>query len=266
MSRLHWREWGIEAAGLGLFMISAGLFATLLEGPGSPVRERLSDPLTRRALMGLAMGLTAMALIYSPWGRRSGAHFNPATTLTFFRLGKVSRADALAYPVSQVAGGLIGVGVVARLLGTRFTSPPVDWVATRPGRFGATAAFAGEVAIAGLMMLTVLFFSNRPAIARYTGVAAATLVCLYITLEAPLSGMSLNPARSLASLLPSGDLGGLWVYLCAPLVGMLAAAEIYRRLPGHLPILCAKLHHDASSPCPFHCGFCRHPAAVPENR
>ena len=266
MNRLHWREWGIEAAGLGLFMISAGVFATLLEGPGSPVRERLADPLTRRALMGLAMGLTAMALIYSPWGRRSGAHFNPATTLTFFRLGKVSTTDALAYSLAQVVGGLVGVGVVAQLFGTRFTAPPVDWVATRPGTFGAPAAFLAEVAIAALMMLTVLFFSNRPALARYTGVAAAALVCLFITLEAPVSGMSLNPARSLASLVPSGDLGGLWVYLAAPLAGMLAAAEIYRRLPGHLPIFCAKLYHDASSPCPFHCGFCLHPADVPENR
>lgn len=266
MSRFHWREWGIEAAGLGLFMISAALFATLLEGPGSPVRERLADPLTRRALMGLAMGLTALALVYSPWGRRSGAHFNPATTLTFFRLGKVSPTDALAYPLAQLAGGLGGVAVAARLLGARFTAPPVDWVATRPGRYGVAAAFAAEVAIAALMMLTVLFFSNRPALARFTGVAAAALVGLYITLEAPVSGMSLNPARSLASLLPSGDLRGLWVYLCAPLAGMLAAAEIYRRIPGHLPVLCAKLHHDSSSPCPFHCGYCRHPDAIPEYR
>jgi hypothetical protein len=47
---------------------------------------------------------------------------------------------------------------------------------------------------------------------------------------------------------------------------MLAAAEIYRRIPGHLPVLCAKLHHDSSSPCPFHCGYCRHPDAIPEYR
>lgn len=256
MSRLHWREWLIEAGGLGLFMVSAGLFGTLLFSSASPLAPVLPTPLARRALMGLAMGATAAALIYSPWGRRSGAHFNPATTWTFFRLGKVERADAIAYPAAQIAGGLAGVLFVAALLGEAFTARPVAWVATRPGRFGAGVAFAAEVAIAALMMLVVLFISNRPRIARFTGLAAATLVFLYITFEDPLSGMSLNPARSLASILPSGDLTGLWIYLSAPLVGMLGAAELYRRLPGHWPVLCAKLHHDETTPCPFRCGWC----------
>ena len=266
MSGWHWREWGMEAAGLGLFMLSAGLCATLLEGPGSPLLVRIADPLARRALTGLAMGLTAMALIYSPWGRRSGAHLNPAITLTFFRLGKVSRADVVAYPLAQLAGGLGGVGVVALLMGGRFTAPPVDWVATRPGRYGAAAAFLAEVAMAGMLMLAVLFCSNRPALARYTGGVAATLVALFITFEAPISGMSLNPARSLASLLPSGNCSGLWIYLTAPFVGMLGAAEIYRRIPGHLPVLCGKLCHDHALPCPFDCGYCLHPREERESR
>lgn len=258
MTRLHWREWLIEAAGLGLFMVSAGLFGTLLFSPDSPVSRSLGEPVARRALMGIAMAATAAALIYSPWGRRSGAHFNPATTWTFFRLGKVEPADAIAYPVAQLIGGLVGVELVARFVGKPFTSPPVAWVATRPGRFGEGVAFAAETAIAALLMLVVLFVSNRPRIARFTGLSAATLVFLYITFEDPLSGMSLNPARSLASIVPSGDLAGLWVYLTAPLLGMLGAAELYRRLPGHLPVLCAKLMHDADAPCPFRCGYCRH--------
>ena len=83
----HWPEYLIEAAGLRLFMLMACTFGTL--HPASPVVQRLPDPLARRSLMGVAMGLTAVALIYSPWGRRSGAHFNPATTLTFWRLGKL---------------------------------------------------------------------------------------------------------------------------------------------------------------------------------
>jgi aquaporin Z len=255
---LHWREWLIEAAGLGIFMVSAGLFGTLLFSPRSPLAQAIEAPLSRRALMGLAMAATAAVLVYSPWGRRSGAHFNPATTWTFFRLGKVEPVDAIAYPVAQLVGGLAGVLLVAGLVGAPFTDPPVGFVATRPGRFGEGVAFAAEVAIAALLMLVVLFVSNRPRIARYTGLAAATLVFLYITFEDPLSGMSLNPARSLASIVPSGDVTGLWIYLTAPFVGMLAAAEIYRRLPGHRPVFCAKLHHDDASACPFRCGYCRH--------
>jgi aquaporin Z len=79
----------MEAAGLGAFMVSACLFATLLEYPGSAVREALSAATLRRVLMGLAMGLTAIVIIYSPWGKQSGAHINPAVTLTFLRLGKI---------------------------------------------------------------------------------------------------------------------------------------------------------------------------------
>ena len=86
----HWPEYLIEALGLGLFMLSACLFVTLLEHPNSPVRQTVTDPFVRRIPMGLAMGLTAVGLIYSPWGQRSGAHLNPSVTLTFWRLGKVT--------------------------------------------------------------------------------------------------------------------------------------------------------------------------------
>jgi aquaporin Z len=83
MTRGHLPEYLMEALGLGLFMASAGAFATLLFHSASPVPAAVPDPLARRALMGLAMGLTAVGNIYSPWGQRSGAPLNPATTLTF---------------------------------------------------------------------------------------------------------------------------------------------------------------------------------------
>src|SRR5256885_1565975 len=96
-ARVHWPEALMEALGLGLFMISAGVFGTVLEYPGSPVHRAIPDPLARRALMGMVMGLTAIGLAYSPWGRRSGAHNNPAFTWTFFRLGRVKGRVALLY-------------------------------------------------------------------------------------------------------------------------------------------------------------------------
>jgi aquaporin Z len=87
--RAHWPEYLMEAAGLGAFMLSACAFSAILEHPGSPVRQAIADPVLRRVLMGMAMGLTAISIVYSPWGKRSGAHLNPSMTLTFFRLGKV---------------------------------------------------------------------------------------------------------------------------------------------------------------------------------
>jgi aquaporin Z len=94
----------MEGMGLAAFMVSACLCATLLEHPASPARQAISAPLVRRLVMGLAMGLTAVGIIYSPWGTRSGAHINPAVTLTFLRLGKVQPWDAFFYVVVSSRG------------------------------------------------------------------------------------------------------------------------------------------------------------------
>ena len=116
----HWPEYVMEAAGLALFMVSAGLFGTLLGDPESAVHQAVASPLLRRALMGLAMGLTAVGIIYSPWGKQSGAHLNPATTLTFLRLGKVAPRDACGYVIAQFLGGLFGVYMICAVLECRF--------------------------------------------------------------------------------------------------------------------------------------------------
>src|SRR5262245_25288441 len=106
----------MEFALLGLFMISACAFTVLLEHPASPVCAALPDAFLRRALMGLAMGTTAVAIIYSPWGKRSGAHINPATTLTFLRLGKVRAVDAVGYVAAQFSGAFAGCLVAGAAL------------------------------------------------------------------------------------------------------------------------------------------------------
>src|SRR5262249_34359306 len=97
--RYHWPEYLIEAAGLGCFMMAAGVLATLIELPTSPVRLAIAGALWRRALLGTGIGLTAIAIIYSRWGKRSGAHLNPAMTVSFFLLGKVAGWDAFFYVV-----------------------------------------------------------------------------------------------------------------------------------------------------------------------
>lgn len=251
---LHWPEYLIEAALLGGFMVSACLVTALLEHPGSPANVAVPDPLVRRALIGLAMGVTAVALIYSPWGGRSGAHFNPSVTLTYLHLGKIEGRDALAYVVAQCVGGAAGVLVASVVLGDAVAGhPAVAYAATLPGTAGPGVAFAAELAISFLLMSLVLWLSNG-AHARLTGLACGALVATYITFEAPLSGMSMNPARSLASALFDQRWSQLWIYLVAPPVGMFGAAELYRSRRGVRRVLCAKLHHDAAQRCIFRCG------------
>jgi aquaporin Z len=208
----------------------------------------------RRALNGLAMGLTAMVLIYSPWGRRSGAHLNPAVTLTFWRLGKVPMWDALFYSSAQLLGGTLGVVIARVALGPALAHPAVAYVATTPGAAGVLAAFTGEFLISCAMMLMILSTGKVPRLARFTGVFAGGLLVLFITFEAPLSGMSLNPARSLASAIPSGMWTAEWIYLTAPILGMLAAVEVSRIGKGLRGFGCAKLHHGASQRCIL-CGW-----------
>ena len=249
----HWPEYAIEAAGLGLFMASAGLFGVLLYHPASPAVHVLPDSLGRRVVMAFAMGLTATALIYSPWGGRSGAHFNPAVTLTFLRLGKVAGWDAGFYAIAQAAGGVGGIITVAALTGGRLGHPAVGYVTTVPGAWGAGAAFVAEALISFALMSVVLTVSNTARLARFTGLCAGALVATWIIIEAPLSGMSMNPARSLASALPANVWTAFWIYLTAPPLGMLLAAELHVRL-GRLPVLCAKLDHGGRGRCIFRCG------------
>jgi aquaporin Z len=249
----HWPEYLIEAACLGLFMTSAFTFGTILEHPASAVHQAIPNPLLRRLLMGIAMGLTAISIIYSPWGKQSGAHINPSTTLTFFRLGKVAKWDALFYVASQFVGGITGALIAATVLSTWVSHPSVNFVVTAPGSLGAGVAFLAETAIAFILMVVILTVSNNPRIHRFTGVCAGILVATYITVEAPISGMSMNPARTFASAVSGNHWTALWVYFTAPLIGMTSAAEVYVRIKGHRGPACAKLHHENTKRCIF-CG------------
>ena len=257
-----WREAAIEGCALAAFIAAAVAITAILEHPASPVRHALGSELARRACTGLAMGLTAAALIYSPWGRRSGAHLNPAVTLTFLRLGKVKRRDAALYVAAQFAGAMAGVATAALTARSIAAHPSVNYVATAPGWAGATGAVAGEVAISFGLMLAVLTLSNRPRLERYTGACAALLIAVYILIESPLSGMSMNPARSFAPAVAAGSLESVWIYFVAPTVGMLLAAETYVRRHGKTAVRCAKFDHPRGGPCHFNCGYMRNPGAT----
>ena len=246
-----WVEYLIEAAGLGLFMISACSFGILLFHPASPAAGAIHDPLLRRFLMGCAMGVTSVALVYSPWGRRSGAHFNPAVTLSFFRLGKVAPRDLAAYVAAQFAGGILGVAAASRIFGAPLSDPAVRYVVTQPGPWGPAGAFAAELAITFVLFSVVLRLANHPRWMGFAGIVAGLFVAAYITLESPVSGMSMNPARSFGSAFSAMEWNALWIYFTAPPLGMLAAAELFLRRRRPADSFCAKMLHDDAYRCIF---------------
>jgi aquaporin Z len=254
--RAHWPEYLIEAAALGLFMVSACVFAVLLEHPSSPIHRAMEDAaLLRRVLMGLAMGLTAVGIIHSPWGQRSGAHMNPAVTLTFLTLKKIAPWDAFFYVAFQFIGGVAGVVLASALIGPALEDSAVNFVVTTPGPGGPAVAFAAEFAISLLLMSAILWASNSARWHRFTPWLAGVLIAAFIGFEAPLSGMSMNPARTVGSAVPAGEWTAAWIYFIAPTTAMMSASVVYRVSRGAHRVFCAKLHHRNPHRCIFRCRY-----------
>jgi aquaporin Z len=250
--RSHWPEYLMEAGEIALYMFLICTFATLLLHPASPLNQVIRGGVSRRALMGFLVGSAVVAIIMTPWGKQSGGHFNPAITLTFYRLGKLTFWDAFFYVAAQFVGAAGGVGIAAYVLRDAPKSPSVRYAVTTPGIFGNAGAFVGEVTISFVLMSGILFASNREALTRYTPYLVGALYAMFITFEAPLSGMSMNPARSFGSALRAGYWQAFWIYLIAPTLGMLAGAEFFLWARGGIGPCCAKLHHDNDKRCIFH--------------
>ncbi|MFN7117588.1 MAG: MIP/aquaporin family protein [Saprospiraceae bacterium] len=225
----NWRIYLIEAWALGMFMVSAALFTIVVEHPELLVRRSIESPLLRRFLIGIAMGLTAIALIYSNWGKRSGAHMNPAVTLTNLQLNRIRPYDALWYILAQFIGGTLAILFIKWLAFPYISIPDVNYAVTIPGKAGIWAALGMECFISFGLFLMVLYLSNHKKLAPYTGFFVGGLLVLYITLEAPFSGMSMNPARTFASAYPANIWTGWWLYFIGPIAAMNLAGFLYRR-------------------------------------
>ena len=241
----HWRLYVFEGAELAIFMISACFATVYLFDPSYPALHFIPSAVVRRLLMGAAMGATAVLIIHSPMGKRSGAHFNPAITLSYLRLRKIAGWDAIFYVVFQFIGGVFGVAISALVLGSSLAAPTADYAVTVPGRYGTAAAFFAELFMSALLMGVVLWFSNRPSLANYTGYLVGILITLYVLFFAPVSGFSINPARTTGSAVFANVWTAAWLYFIAPLLGMMGASEFYLR---HLRTRWHSLRKAASRP------------------
>ncbi len=227
--RRHWPDYCKQAADLAGFVIVAGGVAPLLEYQGSPARTVIKSAPPRHAVLGSVMAVFVAALVYSPWGERTGAHINPAVIWSFSRLGRIGGWDALFCTLFQLIGAVIAPLLPLWLIGRPFGHEKIRYGTTQPCPPGEWVAFAAEFVISFVLMLVLLFALGSKAWEKGSGLLLAALIGLYIAVESPLSGMSLNPARSFGAALTAGQWTGIWVYFVAPPLAMLLAAEVYRR-------------------------------------
>lgn len=216
-----------EAAGLAFFMVSASTVTTMLRYPNSPIHRTIHEPFLQLVALGVPMGLVVAAVVYSPWGKKSGAHINPAVTLAFWRLGKIKTPDAVFYILFQFAGAALAVQLMGLVLGAPYRHPAINYVVTVPGIRGAMGAFIAEALISFVLMLAVLGIISSKKTKDWAGAATGVLIALYLMFEEPYSGMSLNPARTFASAFAAREWTGLWIYFVAPVAAMLLAAQVF---------------------------------------
>ena len=190
-----------------------GTAALVFAGTGAIVINDVSGGAITHVGVAMTFGLIVLAMIYT-LGDISGAHFNPAVTLAFWRARRFDGAKVLPYVASQLGGALLASGLLRALFPAHATLG-----ATLPAG-PAAQAFILEVELTALLMLVVLNVSTG---AKEKGITAGIVIGAVIMLEAmfagPVCGASMNPARSLAPALVSGNLGALWIYLVAPTLG-----------------------------------------------
>ena len=240
----HWQAYAAEFLGTFLLVL-LGLSAVIFDfGPGSPVAAWLPDPFLRRLLTGFLFGSVGALLALSPAGRISGAHLDPVLSWAFWSVGSLRLRDAVLYTAAQVAGAVLAA----------LALPPIWGAFGRAVLYGATvpaattgpwAAVLGEAIATFLLVGGILWFVGHPRLRAFTPALIPPLVALLVAIEAPYSGTSMNPARTLGPAIPSHTLGVLWIYLLGPLLGALCAALATAR-QGRVHV--AKLAHHAHDP------------------
>jgi aquaporin NIP len=204
-----------------------GAFALVFAGCGAIVTEAEHPGELGTVGIALVFGLVIMAMVYAT-GHLSGAHLNPAVTLAFTLTRHLPAREALAYIGAQLLGAL----AAAALLLAIWPSEPAALGTTLPS-VGAGSAFAYEAILTAFLMFTIMAVAtDTRAVGAGAAIAIGGVVGLDALFGGPITGASMNPARSLAPALVSGNLDDLWIYLTAPLLGAAAGALAYQAVRG----------------------------------
>jgi aquaporin Z len=243
LKQLHWPEYGAELIGTA-FLVFVGLSAVVFDfGKGLPPTSLIHDASLRRLITGLIFAGSGSLVAISPFGRLSGAHINPSVSLAFWAQGKMRHHDIIGYVVGQFLGAILGEALLVLVWGSYAAS--VSDGMTLPGTgYPLWIVFLAEMALTALLVLAIFTCVSSQRFMRWTPLVTWLLVATMVWLEAPISGTSLNPARSFGPALFAGIWTQQWLYYIAPPLGALFAVGLYRLLAaGEHDVVTGKLFH-----------------------
>lgn len=193
-----------------------GTFALVFCGTGAMVIDNVTGGTVTNVGIGITFGFIVTGMIYT-FGKVSGAHINPAVTLGFALTDVFSGKNVIGYIMAQLVGALLASFVLKLLF-------PMDEYLGSTLPYGSwQQAFILEVILTYFLMLIILFISQDEDNNHLTGFVVGGIVMLEAIFAGPITGASMNPARSIAPALVSGHIEHLWVYIAAPIAGAILA-------------------------------------------
>jgi aquaporin Z len=233
-----------EVAGTGLLLLLGLSSVILMFGVGSPIEQFLPSLALRRSLNGIVFGSIGAAIALSPIGKVSGAHINPIVTMGFWLMGKLRTRAAIGYVLAQFVGATLGS--LPLLLWGRL-GKSINFAVTLPGKgYTVPVVIMGEVAATFCLISAMCVFLAFHRLRRFTPAMIPVLFAIMNPIEAGISGVSVNPARSFGPSVISGVWTGWWIYWVGPLLGGLlaiAACNVFAKR-----ITVAKLYYFDSDP------------------
>ncbi|WP_329156947.1 aquaporin [Streptomyces sp. NBC_01717] len=200
-----------------------------LRDPGSTFY--IADLDVALAVIGVLSGTILTGLIFTPSGRRSGGHMNPAVTVALWLMDAFPGRSVLPYVLAQLAGSAAGTGLGRLVWGRAVSLPSVAHAAIRPApSWQPASVFLAEAGSMMVLILVVGYFVARPGYVRLLPYVIGLSVGLVIALLGPLSGCSINPARQFGPAALSGQTTYLWIYLIAPVLGAVLGALVHHLL------------------------------------
>jgi aquaporin Z len=238
----HWPEFAAEFVGTAFLLLCVLTAVSWMFGATSPLPRLLPSIGLRLLITGLLLGCAGGLVAITPLGRLSGAHLNPALSLSFTILGKMRPPDLVGYVLAQCSGAILGAWV-GSVIWHRMASTVHDAVNLPGAGISIPVALLGEVVATFLLVEAILVFVSHHATMRWTPLIVAFVVMVLVWGDGNISGAGMNPARSLGPAVIAQLWTPYWLYAVGPLLGGTLAAAVHRlALP--FEVKTAKLFHD----------------------